>query len=194
MADDLERRPRHLADGVGETRVLADLGARVRRRRTRRVIAVGGGVTGALLVASVAIGAIEVSTNGLSDPGIRPAQTPTTPAACRTEVLSKGPTQSVPGDPAAQDFSVVLVRGSPTSCTIGGFWVRADDGSERARATLSQVTLDPGAALTLRVRWDTSTPYGTQPQEVRVDAMAVASVALPTCGDLSIDASVRAAQ
>ena len=191
MADDLERRLRHLADGVGETRVLADLGARVRRRRTRRVIAVGGGVTGALLVASVAIG---VSTSGLSDPDIRPAQTPTTPAACRTEVLSKRPTQSVPGDPAAQDFSVVLVRGSPTSCTIGGFWVRADDGSERARATLSQVTLDPRAALTLRVRWGTSTPCGTQPQEVRVDAMAVASVALPTCGDLSIDASVRAAQ
>lgn len=191
MTDDLERRLRHLADGVGETHVPTGLGARVRRRRrTRGALAAGGGVAGALLVAAVAVG---ISTGTGPDPDVPPAQTLAVPAVCGTDDLLTGPAQSVPGDPAAQDFTLTLDRGSPTSCLVGGFRVSAADGTERARATLSDVTLDPGATVDLRVRWDASATCPTQPEELLADDTVVASVALPTCGDLTLDASVRPA-
>ena len=189
MSDDLERRLRRLAEGVGETRVPTGLGARVRRRRrVRAAVATSSGLAGALVVAAVAVA---ISTGGGPGPDVPPAQRLAVPAVCSADDLLTEPAQSVPDDPAAQDFSLMLARSSPTSCTIGGFVVSGADGTERARATLSDVTLDPGATVDLRVRWDASATCSTQPQQLLADEVLVASVALPTCGALGIVASVR---
>lgn len=189
--DDLDRRLHALADGVGETHVPHDLRRRVvRRRRTRTAITSTGSVAGVLLAGLVGFGVWNAQQ---PDPDVPPAQTAGVPTACSADALLGGTAQNDPDDAAAQDVAVTLDRGAPVSCTIATFRLVASDGTERVRARLADVTLDPGATVDLRLRWDASAGCSAQPVQVLADETVLASIAVPTCGDVTLDATVRPA-
>jgi len=184
--DDLERRLRNLADDVGDTRVPADLRRRVtRRRRTRTALTSAGSIAGVVLA-----GAVGVGLWNAQEELVPPARTVSAVSTCDPDALLTGPVQAQ-GD-GAQLATLTLDRDAPVSCTVGEFRVVADDGSELVRATLSDVDLDPGATADLRIGWSDAT-CATEPSRVLADETVVASIALPTCGDVTLDAQVRPA-
>lgn len=181
--DDLGRRLQHLAEDSGDPTVPRDLHRRVaRRRRTRTALAAAGPVAGIVLAATAGLGVWSQQRPEVADPPV---------PACTA--LRPGTPQTVPGEPGAQDVPVALDRNSPVSCRVAGFRVTRADGSERARAGLTDVTLDPGDTVTLRVRWDAAATCATEPVELLAGSTVVASVALPTCGTVSLGAQRRPA-
>lgn len=181
--DDLERRLHALADTTGPTDPPADLGRRVRRRRRARatVQSVGG-----IAVAGLAVAAA-FGVGRLTAPDVPVADELVPSSACAVSDLLTGPATVVQGEQAAQRFSVTLDRTSPVSCTLGEFLLVDTDGTERARAAFSDVDVDPGDRIDLTVRWDPTADCGTAPVEVRADGFAVGAIALPVCGDVSLD-------
>jgi hypothetical protein len=187
--DELDRRLRDLADGVGPTHVPADLGRRIaRRRRTRAAVVSAGGAAGVVLAGAVGLG---VWTG--QEPPTPPARTASVATACDPDALLTGPPQTVPDEPSAQVATLTLDRSAPVSCTVGTFRVVADDGTELVRATLSDVDLDPGATVDLRIGWDAAATCATRPSDLLADETVVASIAVPTCGDVTLTADVRPA-
>jgi hypothetical protein len=185
--DDLERRLSGLAEEVGETRVPTDLRRRVtRRRRTRTALTSAGSVAGVLLAGAVGVGL----WNAQEEP-TPPARTVSAVSTCDPDALLTGPVQAQ-GD-GARLATLTLDRDAPVSCTVEEFRVVADDGSELVRATLSDVDLDPGATVDLRIGWDAAATCATNPTRLLADETVVASIALPTCGDVTLSAEIRPA-
>lgn len=199
--DELGRRLHDLAGRAGPTEPPADLGHRVRRRRRLRTGVRGAGgvlAAGLLVVTAFGVGqltapdvppAVEVppasasATEGTSAPD--GTATPTSTACAAADLLT-GPPAVVPGETAAQRFSVTLSPQAPAGCTLAGFRLVGPDEAERARADLVGVDLAPGDRVDLVVSWDPAGTCGTAPVQVRADEVPVGSLALPVCGDVSV--------